>query len=144
MRIVLDTNILIRGHHRIPSLPRRLLNSLLDSDHRLIISNDLLAEVTRELRYPRFQKLYGLTDAELIQYVQFLQSVSTLVALDPGYLAPIRDPYDLIVLQTAEKGGADLLCTSDRDFYDPIVLAYCAARGIEVCREEDLWARLRA
>ena len=54
------------------------------------------------------------------------------MALDPHYRAPLRDPNDLIVLQTAERGEADILCTDDGDFYDPVILSYCAARGIEV------------
>jgi predicted nucleic acid-binding protein len=87
--------------------------------HELIISNEMLAEATRVLRYPRFQALYGLTEADLLDYIQFLQSVS----------------HDLIVLQTAERGETDILCTDDGDFYDPTILSYCAARGIEVCDE---------
>jgi putative PIN family toxin of toxin-antitoxin system len=142
LRLVLDTNTLIRAHHRIPSLARRLLRTLLERGNRLILSNEIIAEVTKVLRYPRFQQLYGLTDAELLEYAQFLQSISTLVSLDPRYSAPLRDPYDLIVLQTAELGEADILCTHDDDFYDHTILAYCAARGIEVCDEASLLNRL--
>jgi len=71
------------------------------------MSNEMLAESTKVLRYPRFQTLYGLSDADLLDYTQFLQSISHLVALDPQYRAPLRDPNDLIVLQTAERGEAD-------------------------------------
>jgi hypothetical protein len=53
----------------------------------------------------------------------------------------MRDASDLIVLQTAERGDADVLCTHDADFFEPIVLSYCAARGIEVCNEFTLIAR---
>lgn len=115
MRVVLDTNTLIRAHHRISQ---------------------------RSSVTPRFQQLYGLTDAELLEYAQFLQSISTLVSLDSRYRAPLRDPYDLIVLQTAELGEADILCTHDDDFYDHTIRAYCAARGIEVCDEASLLKRL--
>ena len=55
----------------------------------------------------------------------------------------MRDADDLHVLQTAERGAADVLCTNDKDFHDdPAVLGYCAARGIEVCYENDLLTRL--
>lgn len=54
----------------------------------------------------------------------------------------MRDPSDLMVLQTAERGEADILCTHDADFYEPIILSYCAARGIEVCNEFTLLERL--
>lgn len=110
--------------------------------HELILSNEMLSEVTKVLRYPRFQELYGLTDADLLDYTQFLQSISHLVALDPQYRAPLRDPNDLIVLQTAERGEADILCADDGDFCDPIILSCCVARGIEVCDEATLLERL--
>ncbi len=98
--------------------------------------------MTKVLRYPRFQDLYGLTEADLLDYTQFLQSVSHVVILDPQYRAPMRDPNDLFVLQTAERGEADILCTQDGDFYDPTTLSYCTARGIEVCDELTLLLRL--
>ena len=98
--------------------------------------------MTKVLRYPRFQALYGLSEADLLDYTQLLQSVSQVVILDSSYRAPLRDPNDLIVLQTAERGEADILCTNDGNFYDPTILSYCTARGIEVCDESTLLERL--
>ena len=142
MRVVLDTNALVRAHIRSSSQARKLLDELLKGNHLLITSNAILAELTKVLRYPKFQMLYGLTESDLLEYVQFLQSVSHVVIVDPRYRAPLRDPNDLIVLQTAERGEADILCTHDADFYDPTILSYCAARGIEVCEELTLLRRL--
>ena len=82
------------------------------------------------------------SQADLLEYAQFLQSVSHLVILDPQFRAPLRDPTDLIVLQTAEKGEADILCTNDADFYDQKIFSYGMARGIEVCHESRLIERL--
>jgi len=118
------------------------LEELLKGGHQLILSNEILAEVTKVLRYPRLQALYSLTEADLLEYTQFLQSVSHLVVLDPQFRAPLRDPTDLMVLQTAELGEADILCTHDADFYDRIILSYCAARGIHVCHESTLLEQL--
>jgi putative PIN family toxin of toxin-antitoxin system len=118
------------------------LEQLLNRGHQLVLSNEILVEVSKVLRYPRLQALYNLTEADLLEYVQFLQSVSHLVTLDPQFRAPLRDPADLIVLQTAERGEADILCTHDADLYDQKILSYCAARGIEVCREVTLLQRL--
>jgi len=113
LRVVLDTNALIRAHGRTSTQARILLEELLRADHELITSNELLAEVTKVLRYPRFQALYGLSEADLLDYTQLLQSVSQVVILDSSYRAPLRDPNDLIVLQTAERGEADILCTNE-------------------------------
>lgn len=102
----------------------------------------MLAEMSRVLRYPKFQRLYGFSDSELFQYCQSLQSVSDMAVLDAAYVAPVRDANDLAVLQTAERGRANVLCTSDRDFHDPPVIAFCAARGIEILDEVTLLLRL--
>ncbi|SPE33016.1 putative toxin-antitoxin system toxin component, PIN family [Candidatus Sulfopaludibacter sp. SbA3] len=142
MRIVLDTNALVRAHSRSSSQARSLLVELLARRHRLILSNEILAEVTRVLRYSKFQALFGLAEEDLLEYTQFLQSVSHLVILEPNYHAPLRDPNDLMVLQTAERGDADILCTHDADFYEPMTFSYCASRGIEVCNEFALIERL--
>jgi hypothetical protein len=48
----------------------------------------------------------------------------------------------MAVLQTAERGAADVLCTHDADFYDTAVLSFCSELGIEVCDEVTLAARL--
>jgi putative PIN family toxin of toxin-antitoxin system len=96
------------------------------------------------LRYPHFQQLYRMTEADLLEYVQFLQSISNLVMLDPYYRAPfLRDANDTHVLQTAEQGQADIICTHDRDFYDQAVRLFCLSRGIEICNEASLWNRLK-
>lgn len=142
MRVVLDTNVLVRAHGRSSHQARKLLDGLLKHNHHLITSNEILAEVTKVLRYPKFQAIYGLTESDLLNYSQFLQSVAHIVVLDARYRAPLRDANDLIVLQTAERGEADVLCTNDSDFYDRKILSYCTARGIEVCGELTLLQRL--
>jgi putative PIN family toxin of toxin-antitoxin system len=116
--------------------------TLLERSHTVVLSNEIIVEVTKVLRYPKFQRLYGLTEPGLLEYSQFLQSVAEMVILDSRYLAPLRDANDLAVLQTADRGGADILCTSDRDFNDPAVISFCGARGIGVCDEVSLLARL--
>ena len=145
MRIVPDATVLIRAHNRSKALARRLLNEILEQGHRLVLSNEMISEVVRVLRYPEFQNLYGLTDGDLLEYAQFLQSVSDIVILDSYYRSPfLRDPNDTDVLQTAERGEADVLCTHDKDFYeDAAVLVFCAIRGIELCTERTLMTRLK-
>jgi len=143
VKIVADATVLIRAHNRSKALARRLLHEILERGHRLVLSNEMITETIRVLRYPQFQNLYGLTEADLLEYAQFLQSVADIVILEPQYRAPfLRDPNDTDVLQTAERGEADILCTNDRDFYAGPVLSFCVTRGIEVCTERALIARL--
>ena len=77
----------------------------------------MISEAVRVLRYPEFQAFYGLTESDLLEYTQFLQSVSDVVILDPQYRAPfLRDPNDADVVQTAERGEADICAPTTRTF----------------------------
>jgi hypothetical protein len=59
-----------------------LLHEILEGDHRLVVSNEIISEAVKVLRYARFQDLYGLTYG-LLEYSQFLQNVADIVFLDP-------------------------------------------------------------
>ena len=115
---------------------------MLEGSHTLLLSNEIIAETTRVLRYPRLQKLHALTEDELYDYAQFLQDVCQTVTLDHPYYAPLRDPNDLDVMQTADRGDADVLCSNDGDFHDAGIITFCASRGIDVCHEATLLSRL--
>lgn len=121
-----------------------MLTALLEGRHTLLLSNEIVVETVKVLRYPRLQKLHAFADDELYEYAQFLQEVCQTVVLNHPYHAPLRDPNDLDVMQTAERGEADVLCSNDRDFHEAGMMAFCAARGIEVCTEGALLARLAA
>jgi hypothetical protein len=77
-----------------------------------------------------------LTEEELYDYAQFLRQ--GIAILSQPFLAPLRDPDDLDVLQTAERGAAEALCSNDSDFHEPVILGYCNTRGIEVSNENSL------
>ena len=111
-----------------------MLHENLERGHRLVLSNEMIAAAAKVLRYPRFKDLDSLTEADLLEYTQYLQNAADIVVLDPQYSAP--------VLQMAERGEADVLCTHDGDFYDKDLLSFCLSRGIEVCTEATLLPRL--
>jgi predicted nucleic acid-binding protein len=109
------------------------------SEHALEEVGPLFAVTRERIRQIEAKALRKLR--HLVEYTQFLQSISTLVTLDSRYRAPVRDSA-ASVLQTAEVGEADILCTSDEDFFDSTALAYCLSRGIEVCTEASLVVKL--
>jgi predicted nucleic acid-binding protein len=57
---------------------------------------------------------------------------------------PIRDVNDIVVVQTAVIGGADVICTRDEDFYDPCLTRFLARLGITALDEVALVHRLRS
>lgn len=146
MRIVLDTNILIRASAKARGPARALLMLIAASaSHRLLLSPFLLNELKRVLSYDRIRVSARLTDSDAEEYIAYLETEGFTERIDPG--APPRvvpsDPDDDAVVHLAVVGEADVLCTLNRDFYAPEVVAYCRSRGVLVCRDLELLALLR-
>ena len=55
----------------------------------------------------------------------------------------LKDPNDDPVVYTAVAGGADVICTVDRHFYQPNVLAFCSRHGIQLMTDIELLHALR-
>jgi predicted nucleic acid-binding protein len=50
VRILLDTAVLVRGHGSSNGLARELLIRIVESDHMLLLSNEMLFELAKVLR----------------------------------------------------------------------------------------------
>jgi predicted nucleic acid-binding protein len=68
VKIVLDTTILVRANERSHGLARELLLNVVESKHTLLLSNEMLHELARILRYPRLQAFYDLTENLVFDY----------------------------------------------------------------------------
>lgn len=143
MRIVLDTSILVRTTERSHGPARDLLLQVIAGPHTLVLSNEILNELARVLRYPRLQEFYGLSDTRIHDFLGLLREVSEIVTLNPILVLPSRDPNDIVVLQTAVLGDADVLCTKDEDFYSPPASEFLRKLGVAVMDDLSLLHRLR-
>jgi putative PIN family toxin of toxin-antitoxin system len=144
VKIVLDNTILVRANEHAHGLGRELLTSLIESKHVLLLSNEMLHELATVLRYPRLLEFYGLTEELVYNYIAFLRRSAEIVPLNPLLTAPIRDVNDLIVVQTAIIGEADIICTNDEDFFEEPVARYLSDHGISVLDDVALMERLRS
>ena len=79
MRIVLDTNVLVRSAAKADGLAHRLLHIISTGPHRLIISPFILGEVARVLAYRRIRSRWGLTDEEIQEHVNLLAASAEIV-----------------------------------------------------------------
>ena len=99
MRIVLDTNILIRANPKGQGPARELLQKIITGDHVLITSDFLMQELARVLAYPRIEKRWRLHPREVEQYLQVLGSLSEVVKPQPGIPIVSKDVDALGVTQ---------------------------------------------
>ena len=143
MKIAVDTAILIRANSKAAGPARELLQAIQDSGSQLILSPYVLAEVDRVLRYPRIQNLYHLSDRDICAYLHDVESYAEMVvpAQDPPIV--LKDANDDPVVYTALAGQADVLCTMDKHFYEPNVLAFCSRQGIQLMTDVELLRFLR-
>ncbi len=142
MRIVLDTNILVRANIKAQGPAREALLKIISGNHVLITSPFLLREVERALAYPRLQKLWRLSLQDIQEHVQFLVKVSELVHPIIGAPVVLKDSNDDPVIYTAASGKADALCTLDSDFLEAGVVAFCRNQGISILTDVELLQRL--
>jgi len=143
MRITADTTILVRTNAKATGPARELLDTIQACGSVLVLSQFLLDEVERVLKYPRMQAVYALSDAEIRQHIEYLRSFSEIVAPAEGPPVVLNDPNDDPVIYTAVAGAADVICTVDRHFHEPNVQEFCYRQGIRVLSDFDLLQVLR-
>jgi putative PIN family toxin of toxin-antitoxin system len=144
VRVLLDANILVRANEKSQGPARRLLLDLIARKHIVLTSPDILIEVARVLRYPRMQALFGLSEEQIYEYVQFLKAACQIVPTGSPWNVPIRDASDSPVLRAAIAGEANFICTLDTDFYTAEVADFCAMMGIAVLDDIALMHRLHS
>ena len=128
---------------RNPTGPaRKLLLELIARKEIILTSAEILIELGRVLRYPGVQALYGLSDEQVYEYIQFLKDVCQVVPIEMNWNFPIRDASDTAILKTAVAGEADYICTLDKDFYTPEIEAFCGSVGIIVLDDLAMLQRL--
>lgn len=146
MRIVLDTNILVRANVKARGPAKELLQLIVASpEHILLLSPFLMQELERVFSYERVKVLSKLTDEEVAEYLSYLRAkaVSEVVFTGPAPRVVPSDPDDDPVVHTAVVGQADALCTLNRHFYDPSVRKYCRERGVLIASDVEILSLLR-
>lgn len=141
MRIVLDTNILVRAFASARGPAAEVLRRT-TQQHRLLLSWPLLDEVERVLAYPRLRKVARFSASDVEKFLNLLIEAGEVVSPDFGLAVVVADPDDAVILQTATAGKADVICTLDRHLLDPRVIAWCRDRSIRVERDVELLQRL--
>jgi putative PIN family toxin of toxin-antitoxin system len=135
MRIVLDTNILIRANAKAKGPARELILLIVNSpEHVLLLSPFLLQDLESVFEYDRVRTATKLTDEEVAEYLSYIRASGVSEIIFPGPAPRIvpSDADDDPVVHTAVVGRAEILCTLNRDFYDASVLEYCKQRGVLV------------
>ena len=145
MRAVVDSNVLARAVYSVSGPAEEVVRKLSASPHVLVVSQFLLAELGRILRYPRLRRLHGFDDLKIDHVVQTIETAAALVDVreeDVVRVVP-HDQDDDSIVAAAVVGRASVICTRNNHLYHEAVLTYCRQHGIEIMDDVALLARLR-
>ena len=143
MKVICDTNVLVRVLLS-PGGAAAALFGLLRQSHRLITSAAQLRELFDVIGRPSIVALHKLPVARQKRFIVRLYKMADMVPL-PATLPQVvpHDPKDNPIVITAVAGRADVLCTLDRHFFHPDVVAFCTLHGVRVLRDTELLLELR-
>lgn len=113
MRVVLDTNIIISRYLTPYGNVARIVDLWEQGAFELLVSDVILSEYARVLRYPRLRRGHQLTDIQLAEIDDAFQEFTELVAPDETPDVVEDDPDDNHFLAAAEAGNANCLVTGD-------------------------------
>ena len=130
--VVIDTNVWVSAFLNRRGFPARIKDAWVNGQFEIAISTPLLHEVSEVLHRPRIKDKYGLTEAEITQFVELILRRAVLVAIS-GQLKLCRDERDDIFLETAIVAGAEYLISRDDDLKaDSDLIEQMRTHGVEV------------
>ncbi len=145
MRVVLDTNIVVRFVYSPSGLILALVRLLLPPRHTLITSQILLDEAAEVLARPKLRARHQMDDAAIQAALRQLYANAPAPLNLPASATTLvpHDPKDDAVVLTAITGHADVICTLDKHLRHPDVTDFCSQRGVRVLSDMELLAELR-
>jgi putative PIN family toxin of toxin-antitoxin system len=131
MRVFLDTNVIVSAV-ATRGLCADVMREILVR-HQLVISEDLLKEVTTVLR----AKL-GVPGQMVSDFVALLKDSAVLSDSSPTLALPISGAVDGALVSAALNGQADLFVTGDRE-----ILAHTRVGPLDIVSPRMFWERTK-
>lgn len=118
IRAVLNANVLASALVRPAGPPGEVLRALDREKFELVVSEPVLAELSRTLSYPRLQRLHGLSADDLDVWVASVAAMAITVAPTMRIAAVQADPDDDKYVEAALEGRAAYIVSGDPHLLD--------------------------
>ena len=125
---VFDTNILISGS-RWAGNEAKLIDLVEDGKAKLYVSPAILEELRGVLMRPKFE----LTESEVLEIVEHIVAISTIIEPLEEINVVENDPPDNRIIECAVEAKADYVVSGDRD-----LLNLKEFRGIKIIKAREL------
>lgn len=119
MRVVLDANVLVSALISTSGPPGQIIAAWLEELFELVISEAILDEIGRVLRYPRLAALHKLPEESIDELLSLLRGESRFVA-PTEKLSLSLDESDNRYIECAINAGAEYIVTGDKQHLLPI------------------------
>ena len=136
-RTVLDTNVYVSGTILARGAPYELLEAWRQQRFILVISQAILAEIERVLRYPRIRQRYSITARDIARLVDSLRADALVVPGDVEVSRTSDDPDDDKFLACALEAQAECIVMGD-----PQLLSLGSYHGIAILTPREFLERL--
>ncbi len=147
MRVVLDTNVLIRIilSKNPEGVAGALWAALQHRRFQLVTSEALLLELRDTLLSPHLAEVHHWEAEKVTAFVEALRAAAFVISAPEPVEVPAlarRDPADLELLAAAVGGRAELIVTQDRDLLDLAI--HDEVGDLEIVDPLELLLRLRS
>ncbi|VAW30946.1 hypothetical protein MNBD_CHLOROFLEXI01-57 [hydrothermal vent metagenome] len=113
MKIVLDANIYISSLISTLGNPRQIIEHWDQGNFEVLITQDILDEVGRILRYPRIVKRHKKDERKIRRYLKLLSAQTTVVKRVEKLNVVTDDESDNRYIECAVAGRADYIISGD-------------------------------
>lgn len=121
IKVVTDTNVLLRGMFGYKSIERKVLGLSLTKKIFIYGSHETYEEFCQKVRMPRLQKYWvkkNFSPDKIILDYKTLINMHEPIGEAKTIQIPIRDPKDEIFIRVAMSVGARIIISEDRDLLD--------------------------
>ena len=133
LKAVIDINLFVSGMISKKGNPAKLLQLWHDRAFLVVISEQMVEELGRVLRYPHLRNKYNLKDEEIELAVDTIKKFA-IVLPDVIKLNVIKnDPDDNKVIECAIESSSDYILTYDRH-----LLKLKEYKGIKILKPEEI------
>ena len=113
MNVVLDTNVIVSASISLIGAPAHILAALTRGEYRLLVSEAILAEYEKVLKYRHISLRHGHSTREVSAIINGLRASGTMVQTKQPISAVTEDPDDNKFLECAVAGEADYIVSGD-------------------------------
>lgn len=118
MRVVLDANIFVSSLVNSQGNPKRIMSAWEEGTFDLLVSEPILDEVGRVLRYPRIAKRHKQDEQAIQRFLKLLRNEATLVEPKEPLSVVKEDESDNRYLECALEGKAQYIVSGDNHLLD--------------------------